>query len=89
MALEKDADLLANKKSPWSSPPPPYYTDVASVPEDDKGNEETVVYENEDDDVADAEKCGIGCFKPDFLQPLKNMKVFLLVFILAGISQGM
>ncbi|XP_055341717.1 solute carrier organic anion transporter family member 3A1-like [Paramacrobiotus metropolitanus] len=35
------------------------------------------------------ERCGIACCKPDFLQPLKNMKVFLVCFVIAGIAQGM
>jgi hypothetical protein len=34
------------------------------------------------------ERCGILCFKPDFLQKLRNMKIFLLVFIITGMAQG-
>ncbi|OQV20302.1 Solute carrier organic anion transporter family member 4C1 [Hypsibius exemplaris] len=78
------------------TPPPPYrekQTVRDEDPSDQRRTTETVVYEYDEDlgpeNDDDAERCGIACFKPDAIQPLRNMKVFLVVFILAGISQGM
>ncbi|XP_055327701.1 solute carrier organic anion transporter family member 74D-like [Paramacrobiotus metropolitanus] len=40
-------------------------------------------------DIPYEDRCGIACCKPNWLQKLRNMKVFLLVFIITGLTQGM
>ena len=41
-----------------------------------------------DDTLDDSEKCGLLCCKPTWLQKFRNMKTFLLVFIITGLTQG-
>ena len=50
---------------------------------------EDLVVPEQDNAHLDQDRCGIWCFKPDFLQRFKNMKAFLCVFIIVGICQGM
>ncbi|OQV25265.1 Solute carrier organic anion transporter family member 4C1 [Hypsibius exemplaris] len=48
-----------------------------------------VLVEEDPAEIEVAERCGLFCWKPEFMQKLRNMKVFLLVFIITGMSQGM
>lgn len=43
---------------------------------------------DEEPNVDNTDRCGILCFKPDWLQKFRNLKVFLLVFIVTGITQS-
>ena len=40
------------------------------------------------EDTEKEERCGFFCWKPEFMQRLKNMRIFLLVFVTTGLSQG-
>lgn len=34
-------------------------------------------------------RCGLGCFSPDWIQPFATKRVFMIVFSLLGVIQGM
>lgn len=61
--------------------------DIKKIDKNANNNEKNGITADDFDDIN--ERCGLGCFTPDWIQQFATKRAFMVVFTLLGVIQGM